>query len=122
MPDGTACDKPVSDATLTPIPLARSGWNSESSLCRIPIPSATATVIANDENRPTSAAASAGRMATERIAPFRVRIGASRIAASAARNPAMRWLTNSTRAGAQRAIAATRRLSDTAEVARPNNV
>ena len=119
---GTACERPVSDAALTPMPLAMSGWNSATSLCRIPIASAAATVIANDENRPTSAAASAGRMATERIAPFRVRIGAKRIAASAARNPAMRWLTNSIRAGAHRAIDATRRLSDTAEVARPNNV
>ena len=122
MISGTACASPVSDAALTPIPFAMSGWNSEISLCRIPIPSAVATVIANDENRPTSAAASAGRIAIERMAPFSVRVGANRIAASAARNPAMRWFTNSIRAGAHRAIDATRRFSETADVARPNSV
>ena len=86
---GTASERPVSDAVLTPNALAMSGWNSESSLCRMPIPSAATTVIANDENRPTSAAASAGRIGDRQDRAFSVTIGASRIAASADRNPAI---------------------------------
>ncbi len=66
-----------------------SGWNNESSLWMTPITSAAATVSANDENRPTSAAANAGRIAIDRTVAFSPTIGASRIAASAERKPAI---------------------------------
>ncbi len=68
---GTACASPVSDGVLMPNALAMSGWNSEISLCTMPMPSAASTVIPNDEKRPTSAAASAGRTASERTAAFK---------------------------------------------------
>ena len=61
MASGTAATSPVSDAALTPNALAMSGWNSEISLCTMPMPSAASTVMPNDEKRPTSAAASAGQ-------------------------------------------------------------
>ena len=87
---GTAWGRPVSDAVLTCHAFAMSGWNSESSLCSAPMTRAAATVNPNDEKRPTSAAASAGSTATDRIAAFSVTIGASRMAASADRKPAIR--------------------------------
>ena len=99
-----------------------SGWNSEISLCTMPISSAAPTVIPNDENRPTRAAASAGSTATDRTAAFSVTIGARRIAARADSPPAMAKLASSMRFGDQPALAATRRFSATAEVARPNSV
>jgi hypothetical protein len=83
--------------------------------------SAATTVTPNAEKRPTSAAARADNTVTDRIAAFNVTMGASKMAASAARNPAIKKLTSSIRAGAQPAMAATRRFSDTAEVARPNS-
>ena len=86
---GTARGRPVSDAALTCHALARSGWNNESSLCNAPMTRAAATVTGNDENRPTSAAANAGSTATDRIAAFNVTIGASRMAASADKKPAI---------------------------------
>jgi hypothetical protein len=119
---GTASARPVSDGVLTCHARAISGWNSESSLCNAPMTSAAATVSPNDEKRPTNAAASAERTVTERIAAFKVTIGANRMAARADKKPAIRKLISSIRAGAQPAIAATRRSSETAEVARPNSV
>ena len=87
---GTACGSPVSDWVLTCHALAMSGWNSESSLCNTPMTSAAPTVTPNDEKRPTSAAARADSTVTDRIAAFNVTIGASRMAASADRKPAIR--------------------------------
>ena len=76
----------------------------------------------NDENRPTRAAASAGRTATDSTAALSVTIGARRMAARADSPPATAKLTSSMRLGDQPALAATRRFSATAEVARPNSV
>ena len=119
---GTAWTSPVSDAALTPSHSAMSGWNSEISLWTMPIANAAATVIPNDENRPTRAAASAGRTATDSTAALRVTIGARRMAASADSPPAIAKFASSMRFGDQPALAATRRFSATAEVARPNSV
>ncbi len=66
-----------------------SGWNSRISLWTTPIASAAATVIPNDENRPTRAAASAGSTATDSTAALRVTIGARRMAARADSPPAI---------------------------------
>jgi hypothetical protein len=119
---GTAWTRPVSDAALTPTPSAMSGWNSEISLWTMPITRAAATVTPNDENRPTRAAASAGITAIDSTAALSVTIGARRMAARADRPPATAKLTSSMRLGDQPALAATRRFSATAEVARPNRV
>ena len=107
---------------LMPNALAMSGWNSEISLCTMPMPSAASTVIPNDEKRPTSAAASAGSTASDRTAAFSPTIGARRIAASADNPPAIAKFAISIRSGDHPALAATRRFSATAEVARPNSV
>ncbi len=86
---GTASVRPVSEAVLTENAWARSGWNNESSLWMTAIASAAMTVTANDENRPTSAAASAGSTAIDRTVAFSPTMGASRMAASADRKPAI---------------------------------
>ncbi len=117
---GTAWGNPVSDGTLKCHAPAMSGWKRLSSLCNTPMTRAAATVVPNDEKRPTSAAARAESTVTERIAAFNVTMGASKMAASADKKPAIKKLTSSMREGAQPAMAATRRFSDTAEVARPN--
>jgi hypothetical protein len=116
---GTAWMRPVSDAADTPRASAMSGWNSEISLWMMPMTSAAATVTPNDEKRPTRAAASAGIDST---AALSVTIGARRMAASAERPPATAKFTSSIWFGDQPALAATRRFSATAEVARPNSV
>ena len=122
MASGTACASPVSDGVLIPNALAMSGWNSEISLCTMPMPSAASTVIPNDEKRPTSAAASAGRTASDRTTAFSPTMGARKIAASADNPPAIAKFAISMRSGDHPALAATRRFSATAEVARPNSV
>jgi hypothetical protein len=122
MASGTACTSPVSDDALTPSHSAMSGWNSRISLWTTPISRAAATVIPKDENRPTRAAASAGSTATDSTAALRVTIGARRMAASAESPPATAKFTSSMRSGDQPELAATRRFSETAEVASPKSV
>ena len=122
MASGTACASPVSDGVLMPNALAMSGWNREISLWTMPMPSAASTVMPNDEKRPTSAAASAGSTVSDRTTAFSPTMGASRIAASADNPPAIAKFAISIRSGDHPALAATRRFSATAEVARPNSV
>ena len=86
------------------------------------MPSAAASVIPNDEKRPTSAAASDGKTTSVSTLTLRPTIGASRTAVAAASAPATMKLTSSMVVADHPDRAATRRFSATADVASPNIV
>ncbi len=119
---GTTSCRPVSEDTCTPNVFARFGRNNDSSLCNTPMAIAASAVTANEENRPTSAAANAGSTVSVSTAPLKVTVGASRMAASVESRPASAKFATSITDGDQPDVAATCRSSATAEVARPNTV